>query len=64
MSTGDKIVSENYFQHADHFTRILNEQENFKKSQSEIKSVTETVNVSNETSIGSLEVDENQKQPI
>ena len=23
--------SENYFQHADHFTRILNEQENLKK---------------------------------
>ena len=31
-SNGDKILSENYFQHADHFTRILNEQENFKKS--------------------------------
>jgi hypothetical protein len=30
-STGDKILSENYLQHADHFTRILNEQENFKK---------------------------------
>ena len=30
-SNGDKILSENYFQHADHFTRILNEQENFKK---------------------------------
>ena len=27
LSTGDKILSENYFQHADHFTRILNEQE-------------------------------------
>ena len=26
-SSGDKILSENYFQHADHFTRILNEQE-------------------------------------
>mgnify|MGYP001410672185 CR=1 FL=1 len=26
-SNGDKILSENYFQHADHFTRILNEQE-------------------------------------
>jgi len=24
----DKILSENYFQHADHFTRILNEKEN------------------------------------
>ena len=32
LSTGDKILSENYFQHADHFTRILNEQEVFKKS--------------------------------
>ena len=25
LSTGDKILSENYFQHADHFMRILNE---------------------------------------
>ncbi len=31
LSVGDKIMSENYFQHADHFTRILNEKENFKK---------------------------------
>ena len=30
-SNGDKILSENYLQHADHFTRILNEKENFKK---------------------------------
>ena len=32
LSSGDKILSENYFQHADHFTRILNDQENYKKS--------------------------------
>ena len=32
LSSGDKILSENYFQHADHFKRILNDQENFKKS--------------------------------
>ena len=25
-------MSENYFQHADHFTRILNEQEAFRKA--------------------------------
>ena len=30
-SHGDKILSENYLQHADHFTRILNERENFRK---------------------------------
>ena len=29
-SNGDKILSENYFQHADHFTRILTEQANAK----------------------------------
>ena len=32
LSVNDKILSENYFQHADHFTRILNDQENYKKS--------------------------------
>jgi len=30
LSNGDKILSENYFQHADHFMRILDEQENNK----------------------------------
>ncbi len=38
LSNGDKILSENYFQHADHFTRILNEREvqrkNFKNNDS------------------------------
>ena len=32
LSSGDKILSENYFQHADHFTRILREQEINRKS--------------------------------
>ena len=32
LSNGDKILSENYFQYADHFTRILSEQEAFKKN--------------------------------
>ncbi len=27
LSSGDKILSENYLQHADHFSRILNSQE-------------------------------------
>ena len=31
LSNGDKILSENYLQHADHFTRILNERESFKR---------------------------------
>lgn len=32
LSNGDKILSENYFQHADHFTRISNEQSIQKKN--------------------------------
>ena len=32
LSNGDKILSENYYQHADHFMRILAEQENNKSS--------------------------------
>ena len=32
LSTGDKILSENYFQHADHFTRVLSDREIQKKS--------------------------------
>ena len=31
LSAGDKILSENYFQHADHFTRILNDQDSQRK---------------------------------
>ena len=35
LSTGDKILSENYFQHADHFTRILNDQDAQRKLNSQ-----------------------------
>ncbi len=31
LSSGDKILSENYFQHADHFTRVLSDQDAQKK---------------------------------
>ena len=35
LSSGDKILSENYFQHADHFTRILNDQDAQRKLNSQ-----------------------------
>jgi len=41
LSGGDKILSENYFQHADHFTRILNDQENMKRTKNSTKLQTE-----------------------
>ena len=47
-SNGDKILSENYLQHADHFTRILNEQENLRKIKySEGKSSEPTLDLEN-----------------
>jgi hypothetical protein len=49
LSVGDKILSENYFQHADHFTRILSEQEMHKKSKlNENNSVTPDPSSNNE----------------
>ena len=30
LTSGDRVLSENYFQHADHFTRVQNEQESIR----------------------------------
>ena len=64
LSSGDKILSENYLQHADHFSRILSLQEinrsqnqsnnvieqNFKKNEeSEAKNNDDSLKSSNET---------------
>ena len=50
LSGGDKILSENYFQHADHFTRILADQEKQRKSRYE----------DNSTSSNPEKIDENK----
>ena len=43
LSYGDKILSENYFQHADHFLRVLIEQENLKPSKQPEKNKIEVI---------------------
>ncbi len=48
LSNGDKILSENYLQHADHFTRILNEQESYKKTKFAEKTI-ESINPTEQT---------------
>jgi len=48
LSVGDKILSENYFQHADHFTRILNEQEILKKNKFSNNTSLKNTNETNE----------------
>ena len=70
LSGGDKILSENYFQHADHFTRILNEQETFKKTRykpdtEKNKELTEDIkvdSVSKKDEPKSKIISENEKQ--
>ena len=45
LSNGDKILSENYLQHADHFTRILHERESYRKEKFSEDSSEKTSNV-------------------
>ena len=60
LSIGDKIMSENYFQHADHFSRILSEQENFRKSKFNTKpSVNNDEDLANKK-----DKDENQEEKM
>jgi hypothetical protein len=61
LSNGDKILSENYFQHADHFTRILAEKENLKLSiEKDNKNAIEVV--SDNTKLASDETENQEKQ--
>ena len=55
-SNGDKILSENYLQHADHFTRIQNEQENLRKARFTENKLTNINDSTEETSVKKDEV--------
>ena len=70
-SNGDKILSENYLQHADHFTRILNERESFKKErfltskvETSLNSEEETANVNGQISSGDVTEEANDDDKI
>ena len=49
LSNGDKILSENYLQHADHFSRILNTQEVSKELNRNIKNTETKINKNEES---------------
>tara|TARA_B110001450_G_scaffold175060_1_gene163496 strand:+ start:95 stop:571 length:477 start_codon:yes stop_codon:yes gene_type:complete len=49
LANEDKILSENYFQHADHFTRVQNEQESFRMARVNSPSTTTIKSVEAET---------------
>ena len=55
-SNGDKILSENYLQHADHFTRVLNERESIRKERFSENKSQENSNLSEETKIQNEEI--------
>jgi len=55
LANEDKILSENYFQHADHFTRVQNEQESLRMSR---------VNSSTVAAIKPSEAETNDKKSI
>ena len=63
LSNGDKILSENYFQHADHFTRILAEKESLKLSREKDNKNTIEV-VSDNTKLTSDETKNQEKQTL
>ena len=63
-SSGDKILSENYLQHADHFTRILNEQENYKKLKFAENKSTETTHETQEVVDKTEEIDVAEKKIV
>ncbi|MDA9615826.1 DUF4167 domain-containing protein [Candidatus Pelagibacter sp.] len=53
LASEDKILSENYFQHADHFTRVQNEQESARLSRT---------NLSQNIVVKSVEVEDKDKK--
>ena len=55
LANEDKILSENYFQHADHFTRVQNEQESIRMAR---------VNSSPATTIKPAEVEANDEKLV
>ena len=55
-SNGDKILSENYLQHADHFTRVLNERESIRRERFSENKRDENVNLPEEIKIKSEEI--------
>jgi len=59
-SSGDKILSENYLQHADHFTRVMNEQDVLRRERFSENKATNSKNSLEEVSTKTVETDKNK----
>ena len=60
LSTGDKILAESYFQHADHFARMLPQQSEQNTSNSDDKSIIHSSIVNSEDELSELQSDESK----
>jgi len=66
LANEDKILSENYFQHADHFTRVLSEQEKNRsiKAVDDIDKNVTTVKIEEKKEVINTKKDETEKKTI
>ena len=66
LANEDKILSENYFQHADHFTRVLSEQEKNRsiKAVDDIDKNVPTVKIEEKKEVINTKKDETEKKII
>ena len=65
LANEDKILSENYFQHADHFTRVQNEQESLRMARVNSSSLPITKPVESETNdIKTIKTEDNTVEKI
>ena len=55
-SNGDKILSENYLQHADHFKRVLNERDSIRRDRFSENKSEENANFSGEAKIQNQDI--------
>ena len=63
-SNGDKILSENYLQHADHFTRVMNERESIRREKFAENKSGENTNLSEANKITNEETPKNNLADI
>ena len=64
LSSGDKILSENYFQHADHFKRIINENVSLRKSRDLDEQKSNKLNSENNLDTEKVKIEEEEASSI
>ena len=58
-SNGDKILSENYLQHADHFTRVHNERESYRREKFSEAKLENSEKLTEEKFVTSVDISKN-----